>query len=74
MANAQCDLSDTSLHFRTEFLVKEWGASKVILGSDYPYDMGTFECARQVKALSCGELDKVTMLNGLVQKLLADVR
>jgi hypothetical protein len=36
--------------------------------------MGTFECARQVKALSCGELDKVTMLNGIVQKLLADVR
>jgi hypothetical protein len=35
---------------------------------------GTFECARQVKALSCGELDKVTILNGLVQKLLAGVK
>ena len=53
--------------------MKEWGANKVILGSDYPYDMGTFECARQVKALSCGEMDKLTMLNGLVQKLLAGV-
>ena len=53
---------------------KEFGAAHVILGSDYPYDMGTFECARQVKALSCGELDKVTMLNGLVQKLLAGVK
>jgi len=67
---------DTILHSKPqlEFLVKEWGAAHVILGSDYPYDMGTFECARQVKALSCGELDKVTMLNGIVQKLLAGVK
>jgi len=28
------------------------GASHVLLGSDYPFDMGTLECARQVKALS----------------------
>ena len=67
---------DTILHSKPqlEFLVQEFGAAHVMLGSDYPYDMGTFECARQVKALSCGELDKVTMLNGLVQKLLAGVR
>ena len=57
-----------------EFLVKELGAAKVILGSDYPYDMGTFECARQVKALSCGDLDKVKMLNGVVQTLIAGVK
>jgi aminocarboxymuconate-semialdehyde decarboxylase len=54
--------------------VKEWGSGKVILGSDYPYDMGTFECARQVKALSVSELDKVKMLNGVVQTLLAGVK
>ena len=54
--------------------MKEFGAAKVILGSDYPYDMGTFECARQVKALSCGDLDKVKMLNGVVQTLLAGVK
>ena len=67
---------DTILHSRPqlEFLVQEFGAAHVILGSDYPYDMGTFECARQVKALSCGEMDKLTMLNGLVQKLLAGVK
>ena len=54
--------------------MKEFGAAKVILGSDYPYDMGTFECARQVKALSCSDLDKVKMLNGVVQTLLAGVK
>ncbi|HTS42180.1 MAG TPA: amidohydrolase family protein [Xanthobacteraceae bacterium] len=67
---------DTILHGRPqlEFLVKEFGAAHVMLGSDYPYDMGTFECARQVKALSIPEIDKVTILNGLVQKLLAGVK
>ncbi|MEA2983717.1 MAG: aminocarboxymuconate-semialdehyde decarboxylase [Alphaproteobacteria bacterium] len=66
---------DTILHSRPqlEFLVQEFGAAHVILGSDYPYDMGTFECARQVKALSVGEMDRLTILNGLVQKLLAGV-
>ena len=51
---------DTILHGQPalEFLVKEFGASHVLLGSDYPYDMGTFECARQVKALGISDLDK----------------
>jgi aminocarboxymuconate-semialdehyde decarboxylase len=66
---------DTILHGRPalEYLVSAFGANHVMLGSDYPYDMGTFECARQVKALSVPELDKLTILNGLVQKLLAGV-
>jgi aminocarboxymuconate-semialdehyde decarboxylase len=66
---------DTILHGRPqlEFLVKEFGAAHIMLGSDYPYDMGTFECARQVKALSVPELDKLAILNGLAQKLLAGV-
>ena len=51
---------DTILHSKPqlEFLVKEFGAPKIMLGSDYPYDMGTFECARQVKALSCSDSTK----------------
>ena len=67
---------DTILHGKPalEFLVSEFGASHVMLGSDYPYDMGTFECARQVKALSVSDLDKMVILNGLVQKLLAGVK
>jgi aminocarboxymuconate-semialdehyde decarboxylase len=67
---------DTILHGQPalEYLVSAFGANHVILGSDYPYDMGTFECARQVKALSIPQLDKVTILNGLVQTLLARVK
>jgi aminocarboxymuconate-semialdehyde decarboxylase len=67
---------DTILHGQPalEFLVKEFGASHVLLGSDYPYDMGTFECARQVKALGISDLDKATILNGMTQKLLSTVK
>ena len=55
--------------------MQEFGAAHVMLGSDYPYDMGTFECARQVKALSCRrDATRLTILNGLVQKLLAGVK
>ena len=53
--------------------IEEFGASHVMLGSDYPYDMGTFECARQVKALPVNDVDKATILNGMAQKLLAGV-
>ena len=54
--------------------MKEFGAANVLLGSDYPYDMGTFECARQVKALGVSDLDKATILNGMTQKLLSTVK
>jgi aminocarboxymuconate-semialdehyde decarboxylase len=57
---------DTILHAKPmlEFLVGSVGPSRVLLGSDYPYDMGTFECARQVKALSISESDKAKVLEG----------
>jgi aminocarboxymuconate-semialdehyde decarboxylase len=63
---------DTILHGRPalEFLVSTFGASHVLLGSDYPYDMGTLECARQVRALSIPEADRATILGGLALKLL----
>ena len=55
---------DSILHAKPqlEFLVSSVGPSRVLLGSDYPYDMGTFECVRQVKALSIAESDKAKVL------------
>jgi aminocarboxymuconate-semialdehyde decarboxylase len=55
---------DTILHAAAplEFLVKAAGASHVLLGSDYPFDMGTLECARQVKALSIPQGERATIL------------
>jgi len=65
---------DTILHSveRLEFLVRTAGAARVLLGSDYPYDMGTGECVRQVKALSISEADKATMLGTAAWGLLGN--
>jgi aminocarboxymuconate-semialdehyde decarboxylase len=62
---------DTILHGQPalEFLVATFGASHVLLGSDYPYDMGTLECARQVGALSIPQADRDTILSGQALKL-----
>jgi aminocarboxymuconate-semialdehyde decarboxylase len=65
---------DTILHARPqlECLLTLVGASRVVLGSDYPYDMGTFECARQVTALSISDDDKAKILNRIPLKLLGE--
>ena len=67
---------DTILHDKPalEFLVATFGALHVLLGSDYPYDMGTLECVRQVKALSIPEADRTTILGGLARTLLGTAR
>jgi aminocarboxymuconate-semialdehyde decarboxylase len=63
---------DTILHAKPqlEFLVESVGPRRVLLGSDYPYDMGTGECVRQVRALPIGDADKATILNGNAVTLL----
>lgn len=55
---------DTILHAREplEYLVRTAGAARVVLGSDYPYDMGTGECVRQVRALAIPDDDKDQIL------------
>jgi aminocarboxymuconate-semialdehyde decarboxylase len=66
---------DTIVHSQSalEFLVSSVGASRVLLGSDYPYDMGTLDCVRQVRALSLAEPDKATILGGTARALLDEV-
>jgi aminocarboxymuconate-semialdehyde decarboxylase len=71
---------DTILHAQPqlECLIKLAGAGRVVLGSDYPYDMGTLECVRQVKALSIPEADKAAILSrgplALIGEIVADAR
>jgi aminocarboxymuconate-semialdehyde decarboxylase len=64
---------DSILHGQPalEFLVQTFGAPQVLLGSDYPYDMGTLDCARQVKALRIAGADRDRILGGNAQALLA---
>jgi aminocarboxymuconate-semialdehyde decarboxylase len=63
---------DTILHAKPqlEFLVASAGAPHVLLGSDYPYDMGTGECVRQVDALWIDDSEKNAIWNGNVTNLL----
>jgi aminocarboxymuconate-semialdehyde decarboxylase len=63
---------DTILHSKDslEFLIGSAGPKRVMLGSDYPYDMGTGECVRQVRALSIPEADKATVLGTQAWSLL----
>lgn len=65
---------DTILHARPqlECLVSLIGSSRIALGSDYPYDMGTLDCVRQVEALSVPEVDKANMLVDVPLKLLGE--
>ena len=63
---------DTILHSTENlaFLIGSAGPKRVMLGSDYPYDMGTGECVRQVRALSIPEADKATVLGTQAWSLL----
>jgi len=55
-------LFDTIVHGRPalEFLISSCRAERVLLGSDYRFDMGTLECAWQAEAPSIVEADKAT--------------
>jgi aminocarboxymuconate-semialdehyde decarboxylase len=69
-------LYDTILHSKAslEFLVSSVGAARVFLGSDYPYDMGTMECARQVRALGIAPADRDLILGGHAADILKKQR
>lgn len=66
-------LYDTILHSKTHLKsMIEWvGASRVFMGSDYPYDMGMLDCVRHVRSLDISDADKNAIINGNAEKLLA---
>ena len=69
-------LYDTILHAQAplEFLISSVGANRVFLGSDYPYDMGTGECVRQVRAANISEADRDIILGAHAAKILSKKR
>ncbi len=60
--------SDQSL----AFLIQQAGADRVLLGSDYPYDMAMLDCVAHVRALAIAEADKAVILGGGTEALLAE--
>ena len=64
---------DTILHSAPvlEFMIEHTGADRVMLGSDYPYDMGMPDCVSHVRGLSISEADKAGILGGRAEILLS---
>jgi aminocarboxymuconate-semialdehyde decarboxylase len=63
---------DTIVHSKEvlEFLVRNAGADRVLLGSDYPFDMGMPDGVLQVRSLSVPATDRASILGGLAQTML----
>ncbi len=63
---------DTIVHSKDvlEFLVGSAGPDHVLLGSDYPFDMGMPDGVLQVRGLSASPADRADILGGRAQALL----
>lgn len=63
---------DTILHSKSalEYLVSAAGAERVLLGSDYPFDMGNLDCVARVRALSIDDKAKELILGGYAETVL----
>ncbi|WP_230532088.1 amidohydrolase family protein [Microvirga roseola] len=65
---------DCILHFEPalRYLVETFGADHVLLGSDYPFDMGTMDCVNQVRTLDVPVLDRNTILGTAAAEILGE--
>jgi aminocarboxymuconate-semialdehyde decarboxylase len=63
---------DTILHSKSalEFLISSAGPDRVLLGSDYPFDMGNLDCVARVRALSIESDVRDLILGGYVRTVL----
>ena len=64
---------DTILHSAPvlEFMIEHVGADRVMLGSDYPYDMAMMDCVKHVRSLKISDADKATILGSRAEALLS---
>src|SRR5262249_62395507 len=53
-----------------EFLISTVGADHVLLGSDYPFDMGNLDCVARVEALAIAPRDRELIVGGYARRLL----
>ena len=67
---------DTIVHSSRalEFLIATAGAEHVLLGSDYPFDMGELDCVARVEALPIAPAQRDAVLGRRAEELLRDGR
>jgi aminocarboxymuconate-semialdehyde decarboxylase len=67
---------DCILHFEPalRYLVETFGADHVLLGSDYPFDMGLLDCVKQVRALKASIEDRNLILGTAASSLLGEAQ
>jgi aminocarboxymuconate-semialdehyde decarboxylase len=53
-----------------DFLQRKVGAEHLMLGTDFPYVLGDWQCVDKVEALPCSEAEKQVILEGNARKLL----
>lgn len=65
---------DTITHARgpLEFLLRQMPTSQILLGSDYPFDMGNMNCVALVKETSLNAADSAAVLGETAATLLAE--
>ena len=56
---------------RLDAMIGHVGADRVVLGSDYPYDMGMLDCVKHIRGLKISDADKNTILGTRAEALLA---
>ncbi len=63
---------DTLAHFDSslQFLINTYTPDHVLMGSDYPFDMGAFDCPAIVKRQPISAMDKETILHRAAENLL----
>jgi aminocarboxymuconate-semialdehyde decarboxylase len=55
-----------------EFLLATAGPERVLMGSDYPFDMGEFDCVTRVEMLPIPRADRDAVLGGRANQLLGN--
>jgi hypothetical protein len=53
-----------------KYLIGLAGVDHIMVGTDYPYDLGDWDAAKKVEELDVSEADKLLMLEGNAKRLL----
>jgi aminocarboxymuconate-semialdehyde decarboxylase len=53
-----------------EYLRKLAGSDHIMVGTDYPYDLGDWNAVEKIEQLNCGDAEKELMLEGNAKRLL----